>query len=193
MNTKPAWEQQGYCWKHRFKVKLGLNSITCSCPKSGHCKDATHTITKNGSNTKSGWPKPPTWWGAPAVAFKNIEAQCSWANYVDLDTGCINPYNKDQTTLANPAANLTLLTKTAPVSANTHTNLGISGTQPAGARMQTTHAMDLLLSKLLLDACMITWLPSLVNNLLSVPTLVDTGCKVDFHKNGCEVIHSTEK
>jgi hypothetical protein len=53
--------------------------------------------------------------------------------------------------------------------------------------MMTTHAVDLLLSKLPPEACLAHQLTSLVNNLLSVTVLYDAGCKVFFHKTGCEV------
>jgi hypothetical protein len=80
-----------------------------------------------------------------------------------------------------------LTTSEAPASPNTHTNLGISVTQPGGTRMRTTHAMDLLLQKLPPDTIMAHHLPGLVNNLLSVAVLYNAGCKVYFHSTGCNV------
>jgi hypothetical protein len=53
--------------------------------------------------------------------------------------------------------------------------------------MTTTHAVDLLLSNLPPKARLAHQLPSLVNNILSVAVLCNTGCKVFFHKTGCKV------
>ncbi len=53
--------------------------------------------------------------------------------------------------------------------------------------MMTMHTVNLLLSKLPPEACLAHQLPSLVNNLLSIPLLCNAGCKVLFHKTGCEV------
>jgi hypothetical protein len=53
--------------------------------------------------------------------------------------------------------------------------------------MRTTHAVDLLLSKLPPNARMAHSLPGLTNNLLSVPVLCDAGCEVFFNSTGCEV------
>ena len=53
--------------------------------------------------------------------------------------------------------------------------------------MTTTHAVDLLLRNLPETARLGHRLPGLVNNLLSVATLVDAGCDVYFHRTGCEV------
>ena len=53
--------------------------------------------------------------------------------------------------------------------------------------MTTMHAVDLLLRNLPAPALLGHRLPGLVNNLLSVATLVDAGCDVYFHRTGCEV------
>jgi hypothetical protein len=53
--------------------------------------------------------------------------------------------------------------------------------------MATSHAINLLLSKLPPEACLAHWLPSLVNNLLSFAVLCNIGCKVFFYKTGCDV------
>jgi hypothetical protein len=53
--------------------------------------------------------------------------------------------------------------------------------------MTTTHDVDLILRKLPPKACLVHKLPSLVNNLLSVAILCNTGCKEFFHKTGCKV------
>jgi hypothetical protein len=53
--------------------------------------------------------------------------------------------------------------------------------------MMTTHAVNLLLSKLPPEARLAHQLPGLINNLFSVAILCNTGCKVFFHKTGCKV------
>jgi hypothetical protein len=53
--------------------------------------------------------------------------------------------------------------------------------------MTTTHAVNLLLRNLPPEARLGHCLPGLVNNLLSIATLVDSGCKVFFHRTGCKV------
>jgi hypothetical protein len=53
--------------------------------------------------------------------------------------------------------------------------------------MMTTHAVNLLLSKLPPEACLAHQLPGLINNLLSVAILCNAGCKVFIHKTGCKV------
>jgi hypothetical protein len=53
--------------------------------------------------------------------------------------------------------------------------------------MTTTHAVDLLLRNLPKVARLGHLLPGLINNLLLVATLVDSGCDVYFHRTGCEV------
>ena len=58
--------------------------------------------------------------------------------------------------------------------------------------MTSTHAVNLLLTKLPADARLAHRLPGLVNNLLSVAVLCDAGCEVFFHKHGCEVTHNGE-
>jgi hypothetical protein len=114
------------------------------------------------------------------------------AHYIQLETGCANPYNLDLTAFIDTAAILTLLTSNAPASSNTHTNLSISIIQPGGTSMHTTRAMELLLQKLPPDARMAHRLPGLVNNLLSVAVLCNAGCKVYFHSTGCEVTINRE-
>ena len=53
--------------------------------------------------------------------------------------------------------------------------------------MTTTHVVNLLLRNLPVTARLGHRLPGLINNLLSVATLVDAGCDVYFHRTGCEV------
>ena len=85
-----------------------------------------------------------------------------------------------------------LLIKKAPARSTTNTNVQITVLQPSGAKMTSTHAVDLLLTKLPADACLAHRLPGLINNLLSVAVLCDAGCKVSFHKHGCEVTLNSE-
>jgi hypothetical protein len=53
--------------------------------------------------------------------------------------------------------------------------------------MTTTHTVNLLLSNLPPEACLVHQLSSLVINLLSITILCKAGCKVFFHKTGCKV------
>jgi hypothetical protein len=69
----------------------------------------------------------------------------------------------------------------------TNTDIQITIIQPGGDRVTTTHAVNLLLWNLRPEVRLGHRLPGLVNNLLSVAALVDTGCKVFFHCIGCEV------
>jgi len=85
-----------------------------------------------------------------------------------------------------------LLTPTSPACSTTNNNVQITVLQPSGAKMTSTHAVNLLLTKLPDDARLTHQLPGLVNNLLSVAVLCDAGCEVFFHKHGCEVIHNGE-
>ena len=110
------------------------------------------------------------------------------ANYVNGDiSGCANPPNLNVTALIDAAASCTLLTKTAPTTTMTNEDIQITVIQPGGYRMTTTHAVDLLLWNLPPEAHLGHCLPGLVNNLLSIAALVDTGCEVFFHPTGCEV------
>ena len=59
--------------------------------------------------------------------------------------------------------------------------------QPSSAKMTSTHAVDLLLTKLPADAHLTHQLPGLINNVFSVAVLCNTRCEVFFHKFGCEV------
>jgi hypothetical protein len=57
---KPAWDKEGYCWSHGFKVKVGHNSSTCMSHKAGHQASATRTNTLGGSTVNTGYPHPTT-------------------------------------------------------------------------------------------------------------------------------------
>ena len=58
--TIPAWDPQGYCWSHGWKVKLGHSSATCTHRKEGHDATATRTSTKDGSGLNKAWTGPKT-------------------------------------------------------------------------------------------------------------------------------------
>jgi hypothetical protein len=85
------------------------------------------------------------------------------------------------------AASVTLLTTTAPANSTPNSNVQITVLQPSGAKMTSTHTVNLLLAKLPEDTRLAHRLPGLVNNLLSVAVLYGAGCEVIFHKHGCEV------
>jgi len=81
-----------------------------------------------------------------------------------------------------------LLTPSEPAQSTTTNNkVKITVLQPSGAKMTSTHAVNLLLTKLPTNARLAHRLPGLVNNFLSVAVLCDAGCEVFFHKHGCEV------
>ncbi len=54
--VKPAWDKQGYCWSHRYKVKVGHTSATCSSRREGHQPGATRANTMGGSVVNQGDP-----------------------------------------------------------------------------------------------------------------------------------------
>ena len=115
------------------------------------------------------------------------------ANYVpSYEPGCANPENLDETALINTAASITRLTLKAPASTTANENVQISVIQPGGNKMITSHAVNLLLSKLPANAKIGHRLPGLVNNLISVSMLCDAGCEVFFHSTGCKVTHKGE-
>jgi hypothetical protein len=69
VGPKPPWDQNGYYWTHRHKVKEGHNSGNCSYPRNGHQRAATRASTMNGSTRNCGWPplaQPPAPSPAPA-------------------------------------------------------------------------------------------------------------------------------
>jgi hypothetical protein len=55
LTVKPNWDNNGYCWTHGHKVKVGLSSATCSHQKNGHITSATRSNTKGSSNANKGW------------------------------------------------------------------------------------------------------------------------------------------
>ncbi len=90
------------------------------------------------------------------------------------------------TAFIDTAASKHLVTPTTQTSEATSTET-ITVIQPGGGKMHSTHAVDLLLSKLPANARMAHSLPGLTNNFLSVPVLCDAGCEVFFNATGCEV------
>ncbi len=83
----------GYCWMHGFWIKVGHSSATCSFPREGHCKDATHANTKGDGNLGQGRPNPLTWQGMPADLNKLEVADNHLAHFIQLETSCANQYN----------------------------------------------------------------------------------------------------
>ena len=53
--------------------------------------------------------------------------------------------------------------------------------------MFTSKTLDLLLTKLPPEAKEAHLTAGIINNLLSIPVLVDAGCEVFFFNNGCEI------
>jgi hypothetical protein len=82
--------------------------------------------------------------------------------------------------------------KKTPAASTTQPYIQISVVQPGGDCMTTMHTVNLLLSKLPPEAPLAHRLPSLFNDLLSIAVLCNAGCKVFFHKTGCEVILNRE-
>jgi hypothetical protein len=109
------------------------------------------------------------------------------ANSINLESGCANPTQLETTPLINTAASISLLTTKAPANNLTTTDVHITILQPSGDKMTSTLTIDLLLQLLPPEACLAYRLPGLINNLLLVAVLFKVGCKVFFHKNGCEV------
>jgi hypothetical protein len=104
------------------------------------------------------------------------------ANYVNSDSvGCAIPTNLNKTALIDMAVLYTLFTLQALAKATAKPHGSITVIQPGGDCMTITHAINLLLHNLPPEAQLGHHLPGLVNNLLSVATLVNAGCKVFFH------------
>jgi hypothetical protein len=108
------------------------------------------------------------------------------ANLFPHYSGCANPLNLSSTAFINTAASKSLVTPSALTSPATSLK-SITVIQLGGDKMRSTHAVDLLLTKLPPNARMAHSLPGLTNNLLSIAVLYNTGCKVFFNATGCEV------
>ena len=51
----PKLEPKGYCWSHKWRVRKGHSSSTCSKRKTGHDATANWENTKSGSGYNKGW------------------------------------------------------------------------------------------------------------------------------------------
>jgi hypothetical protein len=100
--------------------------------------------------------------------------------------GCANPPDLSSTALIDTAASNSLVTPSTPISPATRQE-SITVIQPGSDKMRTTHAVNLLLSKLPPNAHMAHSLPGLTNNLLSIAVLCNAVCKVFFNATGCKV------
>ncbi|KAL7482665.1 hypothetical protein ACHAW6_012248, partial [Cyclotella cf. meneghiniana] len=95
-------------------------------------------------------------------------------NSIYFTPGCTNPPNLDYTALLDTAANISLLTPTAP------------------ALHDATTLPLFSLPKLPPLAKQTYQITGLTNNLLSAAVLADVGCEVFFHHTGCEVSYNGE-
>jgi hypothetical protein len=181
---KPDWANNGYCWTHGHKVKIGHSSARCTHRKPGHITSATCSGTKSGSNANKGWTA--TCWSEPAELSNEDVAYNVLANSFPHNPGCANPPDLSTTAFIESAASKLLVMPSTTTSAATN-HASITIIQPGGDRMQSTHSVDLLLQKLPPNARMAHSLPGLTNNLLSIAILCDARCKVFFHATGCEV------
>jgi hypothetical protein len=59
-NTKPAWDKVGYCWTHRYKVKVGHNSFICLSHKASHQPSATRMNIMAGNTNNAGYSTTAT-------------------------------------------------------------------------------------------------------------------------------------
>jgi hypothetical protein len=57
-----------------------------------------------------------------------------------------------------------LLTKNTPASSTKNNSFQITVLQPSGTKMTSTHTVNLLLTKLPADTCLVHQLPGLINN-----------------------------
>jgi hypothetical protein len=108
------------------------------------------------------------------------------ANLFPHYSGCANPPDLSSTAFFDTAASKSLVTPSTQTSPTTSLE-SITVIQPGGDKMRTTHAVNLLLSKLPTNARMAHSLLSLTNNCLSIAVLCNAGCKVFFNVTGCEV------
>ncbi|KAL7479587.1 hypothetical protein ACHAW6_005313 [Cyclotella cf. meneghiniana] len=106
--------------------------------------------------------------------------------------GCTNPPNLNNTALLDTAANISLLTPTAPA-LHDATPLPVKTIiQPSCATLTTSGNVFLSLPKLPQSAKQAYQISGLTNNLLSAAVLADAGCEVFFHHTGCKVSYSGE-
>ncbi|KAL7475799.1 LOW QUALITY PROTEIN: hypothetical protein ACHAW6_001699 [Cyclotella cf. meneghiniana] len=113
-------------------------------------------------------------------------------NLIYFTPGCTNPPNLDNTALIDTAANISLLTPTAPALHDATTLPVKTIMQPSGDTITTSGIVFLSLPKLPQSAKQAYQIAGLTNNLLSTAVLAGAGCKVFFHHTGCEVSYNRE-
>ena len=106
--------------------------------------------------------------------------------------GCANPPNLNNTAFIDTAANLNLLSESAPANEASTQLPSKSILQPSGAKMSTTATLQMLLNKLPPDAREAHRTPGLLHNLVAASKLVDAGCELYFHKTGCDITRNGE-
>ena len=114
------------------------------------------------------------------------------ANNIYLQPGSANPPDINTTTLLDSSANISLLANGAPANESATQLPRKKILQPAGARMFTTKTTELLISKLTKAIRELHLAPGIINNLISVSVLCDSGCEVFFHSTGCEISFNGE-
>jgi hypothetical protein len=132
-------------------------------------------------------PQTPHLTGQASGDKIKVEVNSKLANAINLSSGCTNPTNLDATALIDTTASVSLLTPQAPANNAITTDVKTTIIQPSEANMTSTNTVDLLLQALPPQTRLAHRLPGLINNLLSVAVLCDAGCKVFFHRHGCEV------
>ncbi|KAL7474374.1 LOW QUALITY PROTEIN: hypothetical protein ACHAW6_000349 [Cyclotella cf. meneghiniana] len=85
------------------------------------------------------------------------------------------------------AANISLLANGAPAAQASVQQTPKSAIQPKGDRLFTTENLLILQIKFPPKAREAHSAPGITNNLISTTTLANAGCKIFFHKTGCEV------
>jgi hypothetical protein len=108
------------------------------------------------------------------------------ANLIPHYSGCANPPDLSSTAFISTAASKSLVISSMQTSPAISLE-SITVIQPGGDKMRTTHAVDLLLSKLPPNACMAHSLPGLTNNLLSIAFPCNAGCELFFNTTSCKV------
>ncbi|KAL7480030.1 hypothetical protein ACHAW6_005742 [Cyclotella cf. meneghiniana] len=101
--------------------------------------------------------------------------------------GCANPPNLNTTTLIDTVSNITSLATSAPSDQATLQLQPKSVMQPQGDRLMMTETLLLLFNKLPPMAREAHLAPGISHDLVSAATLADAGCKLFFHKTGCEI------
>ncbi len=186
-NMTLAWRKWKRCppINHTWPNLKGHWTATISPPQP---RQTSWVATLTTSDTLPTLHPPPdgahqrTFHSITTTSLVNSTITCTY-----IEPGCANPVQLDHTAFINTVVSISLLMKKTPVAFTTQPNVQISIVQPGGDCMMTTHAINLLHSKLPPEACLAHRLPGLVNNLLSVAILCNAGSKVFFHKTGCKV------